>query len=397
MPGGKGKMSIMAEVEIADVVIEQPASYSIKERITLFSGFVYSNYPVHELNINLNGVEQRWINWCHVSIPTMPAERRNRTSWRFRCEVASLMSTDQRSIAMEIFFQGHLICRHFFRCDFKFDRIALGRPLIYFLHIPKTAGTSLRGALEALAPDVRLLSIYPDPAFISHEQLNTLSSEAFNDVDFIFGHYSYGMHRISSRQYKYISVIRRPAEIIKSYYLFTKYVQRTAEFSGYASIDEAISQSASPIFDNCLVRYFSGNFSSTNIDEADLLSAIENIKQDFAYIGLSEDMHCAINYISAYLGLPISHLYVNQTPETAEASEIDLDRLGLQYVGRIQYDIRLYVFVKEYFEKASTLYREPVVRLRSEGSALVGPLKEPRLNKSLLSWRERISKWQRRP
>ena len=86
------------------------------------------------------------------------------------------------------------------------------------LHIPKTAGTSLNELLHASYPKSETLAITEASKL---EVLNT-SAGRLDKLRIIRGHFLYGLHDFLGRDFKYLVVLRRPAERIYSFYRFVK-------------------------------------------------------------------------------------------------------------------------------------------------------------------------------
>jgi hypothetical protein len=184
-------------------------------------------------------------------------------------------------------------------------------PLLFFMHIPKTAGTSLRVAIEAQPERLRSVCVYPDDQFITTTRCLELGPAAFKDADLIFGHFPYGFHAISNRSYRYIAVVRDPFSMIKSYYLYAKYIQKRSYMAACSSIYEAMIKARVVDLDNSLVRHFSNRIDPNPISEEDLLIAKQNIRKDFLYIGTTENMKKSVRKISEIVGFEIDLLHLN--------------------------------------------------------------------------------------
>lgn len=106
-----------------------------------------------------------------------------------------------------------------------------GRPLVVFLHIPKTGGTSMRHYLrEAFAERVLLTGKSPkkkgEAAAAGSRELK-VHPELARDVDAVSGHARYGQFDLSNidRDLIYISIMRNPISRALSMYNY----QRTTE------------------------------------------------------------------------------------------------------------------------------------------------------------------------
>lgn len=79
------------------------------------------------------------------------------------------------------------------------------RPL-YFLHIPKTAGTSFTLILDSIIDAKRTL---PQKVWNDFASLESIS---FKNFDFIRGHFGYGVHKHTTRKINQITMLRDPVE-----------------------------------------------------------------------------------------------------------------------------------------------------------------------------------------
>ncbi len=83
--------------------------------------------------------------------------------------------------------------------------------LLYFLHIPKTAGTTLIDILEKNFPSESILG--PQ----SWKQLSHNMPKDFSQFRLIKGHFGYGVYRILPKMPIYITMLRQPEEVIISH------------------------------------------------------------------------------------------------------------------------------------------------------------------------------------
>ena len=91
------------------------------------------------------------------------------------------------------------------------------RPILIHIHIPKTAGSTLNAMLsEAFGEHRQFLCALPEHA----EALAAMPQEERDRLDFIFGHYPYGLHRLFTRPVVYMTSLREPRRRILSFYRF---------------------------------------------------------------------------------------------------------------------------------------------------------------------------------
>ena len=83
---------------------------------------------------------------------------------------------------------------------------------IYYLHIPKTGGTTFQEFLSSNFRDEAIC-----PAHLWH-QLIALKPEQMGKYEFIWGHFYGSFHRHTSRSIRYVTMLREPIERALSHY-----------------------------------------------------------------------------------------------------------------------------------------------------------------------------------
>jgi hypothetical protein len=92
---------------------------------------------------------------------------------------------------------------------------------LLFLHLPKTAGTTLCAiAARNYAPQ-NTLDICDTPSDFC--QLQALDSKRLQNLTFIYGHFSFGIHRLLLQKFLYVTILREPKARTISHYLHVKY------------------------------------------------------------------------------------------------------------------------------------------------------------------------------
>ena len=86
------------------------------------------------------------------------------------------------------------------------------RKSLYFLHIPKTAGTTL----------ISIIDDHFNLDSILHEQVwNEILPkipETFSQFRLIRGHFGYGLHRVLTKKPLFLTMLREPVDRVLSFY-----------------------------------------------------------------------------------------------------------------------------------------------------------------------------------
>jgi hypothetical protein len=169
-------------------------------------------------------------------------------------------------------------------------------PTVIFLHIGKTAGTTLRVILrrQFRPSQVMLVRARMRPREETLTDFARLPEAERDRPRLIMGHTVFGLHRYVPRPSTYVTVLRRPVSLVLSQYNF---VRRTVDHrhhqvvtSRNMSLQEYIASGVSLEMDNSQTRAIAGDL-STPFGECTsqmLEAAKDNLDRHFAVAGLTE-------------------------------------------------------------------------------------------------------------
>jgi hypothetical protein len=168
---------------------------------------------------------------------------------------------------------------------------------LVFVHIPKTGGTTLRTIVDRQYP--RRAMFWSDgPQDVA--RLVALPEEARRRLLVVQGHVQYGVHEHLFVPVDYITMLRRPVELVTSLYYFIRrrWPERIREQTKDLSLAEF---AARPFYmvRNLQTRAISG---MEQVDEAALERAKANLRSGMVAFGLTERFDESVLYFSQVLG-----------------------------------------------------------------------------------------------
>ncbi|MCK5719459.1 MAG: sulfotransferase family 2 domain-containing protein [Thiomargarita sp.] len=217
---------------------------------------------------------------------------------------------------------------------------------LIFLHIPKTAGTSLRHIIEQEYPDKKCLQLYNPP--YRRKEIEKIRNEV-DVAEVLYGHIPFGIHKHLGNKGKYIVFLRNPIARVISFY---NHHARQPNMPFYEKIQKGMSlldlieSNISKETNNHMTRIIAScGYSRILNDDSVLQQALENIKQYFFFVGLTENLAESVDFLGKELRWKHSYNipYVNVDP-SEKPHKIDEQTLtALKKYNRL--DILLYEYI----------------------------------------------------
>ncbi len=209
-----------------------------------------------------------------------------------------------------------------------------------FLHILKTAGTSLRWTIR---------ENYSSDEIYEKDQTGfdwkSLTVEQQQKIKMIYGHLFFGVHEQVEEPCKYVTFLRDPVDRVMSYYY---YVLSDKNNPGYKDLeglglDEFVLRGNQDIASNQQTKILCG---SNEVFSFDL--ACKNIEEHFSLVGVVEEYRKSLKLLGKQLGWKNVVVHeLNRSPNKLAVP---------QHVREVienanQIDRKLYDWVLERFEK----------------------------------------------
>jgi hypothetical protein len=250
-------------------------------------------------------------------------------------------------------------------------------PVVLFLHLPRTAGTTLVRVIERQYPPHAVLALYDCSV---GEEIGRIPPDRLDRLRAIVGHFPFGAHRFLARSSTYVTVLRDPIDRVISHYCFvrgdpTHYLHATAR---QMSLSEYVVSCDLAEPNNDQTRLLCGEYEGSvpaRCTDAMLPAAKSNLREHFAAVGLTEDYDRSLILMKRLLGWSYP-FYVRQnvTPQRLRREHLPDDTLRvLQAYNRL--DMELY-------RDARALLQE---RARRQGDSFERELRAFRRLNSLLA------------
>jgi hypothetical protein len=231
---------------------------------------------------------------------------------------------------------------------------------VFFLHLPKTGGTTMRRVLDREYRNARRYEIGDDVTG-DIRAFRARKWDAHNAPQLVQGHMSYGLHRLVPGPATYVTLLREPLRRALSDY---NYVTSTPghpihEHVKDMTLIEYFDSGITGQLSNGQVRLLSGDNlpddpgvpSNRRMERTDLDLALEHLGGGFAAVGLQERFDETLLLFQGRLGWRWP-FYVRENVTTRPYRMDDAAPDDLAHIRELnQLDIELYEAVCKMFEK----------------------------------------------
>lgn len=210
---------------------------------------------------------------------------------------------------------------------------------IFFLHIPKCAGTTLTEEIikKRFKPE-ELIIFYEQGTKVLIDRLKGMSEKEQKKIRCVAGHFAFGIHKYyTARPATYITLLRDPIERVISHYYFVlrnenHYLHRTVKEKNY-TLKEYIENKLTIELNNGQTRIVAGIGWGAEFGKCPpsmLEQAKENLKNHFNAVGVSERFDDFLQLLNHKFGWkPPAYEKQNVSDNRLKKQDIDNETLAV--------------------------------------------------------------------
>jgi len=258
--------------------------------------------------------------------------------------------------------------------------VANAAEALIFLHVPKSAGTTLNRLIEWEYPLFEMYSVDPVLFRWSRARLWRLPQRRLKRFRVFKGHMPFGLHKILPQPATYITVMRGAVErVISAYYFMSNYKLHPNYWKFRRedwTLEDFVQRSPR---ENVQTKMIAGADYDEPCTAEILAKAKENLRY-FSVVGLTERFEESLALMKLRFGWKIeSYSSFNLTRTRPKKRDLPQSTLDL-IAERNRFDIELY-------ECAAKLFEEAIDKNGAEVRRIVGQLEAARIQDPL---RERL-------
>jgi hypothetical protein len=238
---------------------------------------------------------------------------------------------------------------------------------VIFLHLPKTAGTTLNRLIEWEYPLSQMYSVDPILFEWSAAHLRRLPKSRLRKTRMFKGHMLFGLHEVLPRPSTYITVLRDPVErVLSAFYYMRSYKLHPLYWKFRHenwTIEQFVERSTR---DNVQCKIIAGAKYHAPCTAEILEKAIDNLTRHFSVVGLSERFEESLALMKLRFGWQLKS-YSSFNVTRARPKKGDLSAATLELIAeKNSFDISLYQRATELFEEAVSQQPAEVRRIAQE-------------------------------
>ena len=226
------------------------------------------------------------------------------------------------------------------------------REALIFLHIPKTAGTTLNRIIEWQYNPLSIYTMDPYRIRATAERFKGLSEERRRRFRVVRGHLFYGLHKFLPQGASYITMLRDPvARFLSSYYFILRrplhplHRKLTTEQLGVEDYLRLTPQHRH----NLQSRFVAGMENDPISDQQLLDMAKENLTRSFSVVGICERFKESLVLMAKTFGWEIPFYENRKVSKNRAPIEPELVEI-IKNHNRV--DVELYEFGQKLFEQS---------------------------------------------
>jgi hypothetical protein len=238
---------------------------------------------------------------------------------------------------------------------------------VIFLHLPKTAGTTVNRLIEW---EYRLSEMYSvDPVLFkwSAAHLRKLPAGRLKKIRMFKGHMVFGLHEVLSQPATYITVLRDPVDrVISAFYFMRSYKLHPLYWKlrhNNWTLEDFVRRYQR---ENVQAKVVAGSEYDAPCTPEILEKAKQNLRRHFSVVGLSERLEESLALMKLRFGWKLAS-YSSFNVTRSRPKKDDLPKATLDLIReKNTFDIELYQCAREIFESALKGNATEVKRIAGE-------------------------------
>lgn len=238
---------------------------------------------------------------------------------------------------------------------------------VIFLHVPKTAGTTLNRLIEWEYPVLQMYSVDPVLFTWSSKHLHHLSPRRLRSIRMFKGHMLFGLHKILPQPASYITVLREPVDrVLSAFYFMRTYKLHPLYWKLRRenwTLEDFVHRSPRT---NVQCKIIAGAEYEEPCTEEICAIAMANIDRHFSVVGLSERFEESLALMKLRYGWKLAtYSSFNVTRTRPKKRDLPSSTLDL-IMEKNSYDMALYAYAAKRFEEEISGNAAEVARITAD-------------------------------
>lgn len=230
---------------------------------------------------------------------------------------------------------------------------------VIFLHIPKTAGVTLKLIINRQFHETEIFRIYGDELILQEagDTLNEVDEKTRMTFKLIYGHFQYGLHKHLKQTVSYFTFLRDPIERVISQYYYVKrdrdHLLHDKVHNHNMSLDEYLISGITTEVNNGQTRLISGEdhlHAYGKCTPGLLELAKKNIQSHFSVVGFLERFDESIILLKLHYGWKNMQYFVRNVSKNRQPRS-EFSKATIAIIEKYnELDFELYEFAKNIFD-----------------------------------------------